>query len=327
VRDNVAAFGGNPDDVTLFGESAGGMSVATLMAAPPARGLFHRAAVQSGGATAVCEQEDARRVSAELAAHLGVSPTAEAFAGLDPDVVTQAQTAVGLAMQADPDPQRWGPTVLRSGLGIMSLFPVIDGDIVPDVPLARIADGAASQVPLLIGTTREEFRLFLVPTGGAGALTSDSLSAMAIRYGWPARAIETYAANRSGSTPGDIACAVLTDAGFRLPATELATAQTAAGGSVYAYELAWRTPVADLGACHGLDLGFVFDSLGAGAPMAGETAPAELATQMHDAWVRFAVDGTPGWRPWTPDDRAVMTFDTASHLAQAPRADELALWS
>jgi len=327
VRDNVAAFGGNPDDVTVFGESAGGMSVATLMAAPPARGLFHRAAVQSGGATAVCEQEDARRVSAQLAAHLGVSPTAEAFAGLDPDVVTQAQTAVGLAMQADPDPQRWGPTVLRSGLGIMSLFPVIDGDIVPDVPLARIADGAASQVPLLIGTTREEFRLFLVPTGGAGALTSDSLSAMAIRYGWPARAIETYAANRSGSTPGDIACAVLTDAGFRLPATELATAQTAAGGSVYAYELAWRTPVADLGACHGLDLGFVFDSLGAGAPMAGETAPAELATQMHDAWVRFAVDGTPGWRPWTPDDRAVMTFDTASHLAQAPRADELALWS
>src|SRR6476659_10157222 len=327
VRDNVAAFGGNPDDVTVFGESAGGMSVATLMAAPPARGLFHRAAVQSGGATAVCEQEDARRVSAELAAQLCVSPTAEAFAGLAPDVVTQAQTAVGLGMQAGPAPQRWGPTVLRSGLGIMSLFPVIDGDIVPDVPLARIADGAASQVPLLVGTTREEFRLFLVPTGGAGALTSDSLSAMAIRYGWPARAIETYTANRSGSTPGDIACAVLTDAGFRLPATELATAQTAAGGSVYAYELAWRTPVADLGACHGLDLGFVFDSLGAGAPMAGETAPAELATQMHDAWVRFAVDGTPGWRPWTPDDRAVMTFDTASHLAQAPRADELALWS
>ena len=182
-------------------------------------------------------------------------------------------------------------------------------------------------MPLLIGTTREEFRLFLVPTGGAGTLTSDSLSAMAIRYGWPATALETYAANRSGSTPGDIACAVLTDAGFRLPATELATAQTAAGGSVYAYELAWRTPVADLGACHGLDLGFVFDTLGAGAPMAGETAPAELATQMHDAWVRFAVDGTPGWRPWTPDDRAVMTFDAASHLAQAPRADELALWS
>ncbi len=326
VRDNVSAFGGKPDAVTVFGESAGGMSVATLMAAPPARGLFHRAVVQSGGASAVCEQEDARRVGAELAAQLGVSPTAEAFAALDPEMVTQAQTAVGLAMQADPDPRRWGATVLRSGLGIMSLFPVVDDDIVPDLPLTRIADGAAAEVPLLVGTTREEFRLFLVPTGGAAALTSDALSGMAIRYGWPASALETYAANRSASTPGDIACAVLTDAGFRVPATQLAAAQHSAGGTVHAYELAWRTPVADLGACHGLDLGFVFDTLGSGAPMAGDTAPAELATQMHDAWVRFAIDGTPGWQPWTPDDRAVMTFDTASQVAVAPRADELALW-
>jgi para-nitrobenzyl esterase len=327
VRDNVSAFGGNPGDVTVFGESAGGMSVATLMAAPPARGLFHRAVVQSGGATAVCDQEDARRVGAEIAAQLGVPPTAEAFAALDPEAVTQAQTAVGLAMQADPDPRRWGATVLRGGLGIMSLFPVVDGDIVPDVPLTRIAGGAAAEVPLLVGTTREEFRLFLVPTGGAAALTSESLSGMAIRYGWPATAVETYAANRPGATPGDIACAVLTDAGFRVPATQLAAAHHAAGGSVHAYELAWRSPVADLGACHGLDLGFVFDTLGPGAPMAGDTAPAELATQMHDAWVRFAVDGTPGWQPWTPDDRAVMTFDADSHLARAPRADELALWS
>src|SRR3954451_20763803 len=148
VRDNVAEFGGNPDDVTVFGESAGGMSVATLMASPAAGGLFHRAVVQSGGATAVCAVDDARRVSAELAARLGVPPTAEDFAALDPEVVTQAQTAVWLAMQPGPDPERWGPSVVRSGLGIMSLFPVVDGDIVPDVPLNLIADGAASDVPL-----------------------------------------------------------------------------------------------------------------------------------------------------------------------------------
>lgn len=326
VRDNVEAFGGNPDDVTLFGESAGGMSVATLMASPPARGLFHRAVVQSGGATSVCDLEDARRVSAELAAQLGVSPTGAAFAALDPDLVTQAQTAVGVAMQADPDPDRWGPTVLRGGLGIMTFFPVIDGDVVPDVPLTRIADGAASGTPLLIGTTRDEFRLFLVPSGIAGALTSDGLRTMATRYGWPQHTLETYAAHRPGSTPGDLACAVLTDAGFRVPATRLAAAQHHAGGSVYAYELAWPTPVANLGASHALDLAFVFDTLGAGSPMAGEGAPAQLATEMHDAWVRFAVAGTPGWQPWAPNDQVVMTFDTVSRLAQAPRADELALW-
>ncbi len=303
VRDNVAAFGGNPDNVTVFGESAGGMSVATLMAAPAAQGLFHRAIVQSGGATAVCDLDDARKVSAELAVQLGVSPTADAFAALDPDIVTQAQTSVALAMQADPDPQRWGASVLRSGLGIMSLFPVIDGDIVPDVPLTRIADGSASDVPLLIGTTREEFRLFLVPTGAAAAVTPDGLSLLAARYGWPARTIETYAANRPGAAPGDIACAVFTDAGFRGPATRLAAAQHAAGGTVHAYELAWRTSVADLGACHALELAFVFDTLGAGSPMAGNDAPAALATEMHDAWCASAPATAPGGNRGPPTTR------------------------
>lgn len=326
VRDNVAAFGGNADDVTVFGESAGGMSVATLMAAPAAKGLFHRAIVQSGGATAVCELDDARKVSAELAAHLGVSPTADDFAALDPDLVTQAQTAVGLAMQGDPDPERWGASVMRSGLGIMSLFPVVDGDVVPDVPLTRLADGAAAQTPLLVGTTREEFRLFLVPTGAAAALTPARLSLLAARYGWPPNTVETYAANRPGSTPGDLACAALTDAGFRMPATRLAAAQHAAGGAVHSYELAWPTPVANLGACHALDLAFVFDTLGAGSPIAGESAPASVAAEMHRAWVRFALGDGPGWEPWTPEGGAVMTFDTPSRLVHAPRADELALW-
>ena len=202
VRDNVAAFGGDADDVTVFGESAGGMSVATLMACPAAEGLFHRAVIQSGGGTSVCTLEDARRVSAEVAAHLGVPATADAFAALDPEVVTAAQSAVALAVQADPDPQRWGATVLNGGLGIMTLFPVIDGDLVPDVPLARIAQGSAAAMPLLIGTTREEFRLFLVPTGVAATLTSQALPSLAARYGWPARAVETYTANRPGASPG-----------------------------------------------------------------------------------------------------------------------------
>jgi para-nitrobenzyl esterase len=326
VRDNVAAFGGDPRQVTLFGESAGAMSVATLMACPAARGLFHAAVVQSGGATNVCSLEDARRVSAEVAAGLGVPARADAFAALDPETVTEAQSAVGLALQSDPDPQRWGTTVLSGGLGVMSVFPVVDGDLVPDVPLARIAAGAAAGIPLLVGTTREEFRLFLVPTGLAGAVTADTLPRLGHRFGWPAGTIETYAANRPGRSPGDVACAILTDQAFRAPSVRLAAAQQAGGGEVHAYELAWQSPVLGLGACHALELPFVFDTLAAGTPMTGPAAPQRLADEMHRAWVAFGRGRSPGWRPWAPEDPAVMVFDVPSELAVGPRSDELALW-
>lgn len=326
VRDNAAVFGGNPDDVCIFGESAGGMSVVTLMAAPAARGLFHRAIVQSGGGTAVCSLEDARRVSAAIGDQLGVPATAEAFASLDPDKVVAAQSAVGLAVQADPDPHRWGPTVIRGGLGIMSLFPVIDGELVPDTPLARITDGSAADTPLLIGTNRDEFRLFLVPTGTAGGMVAEDLSQLAARHSWPEQAVGMYTANRPDASPGDIACAILTDIAFRVPSTCLAAAQHAAGGTVYAYEFAWPTPVGDLRSCHALEIPFVFDTIGKDGHMAGDAAPQQVADEIHRAWVAFGKNGDPGWRPWTPKEPAVMTFDLTSRLVDAPRRDELALW-
>ncbi len=141
----------------------------------------------------------------------------------------------------------------------------------------------------------EEFRLFLVPTGVAAAVTSEALPLLAARYGWPPQAVETYAANRPGASPGDNACAILTDAAFRVPSARLAAAQHAAGGTVHSYEFGWPTPVRSLGACHALELA-------------------------------FGRDGAPGWRPWTPDDRPVMTFDVTSELTRGPRSDELALW-
>ena len=327
VRDNVAVFGGNPDDVTVFGESAGGMSVATLMASPAARGLFHRAAIQSGNGAAVCSLDDARRVSAEIAAHLGVPATAEAFGALDPQEVVAAQTAVALAIQADPDPQRWGASVLRGGLGIMSLFPVIDGEIVPE-SRELIAGGAAAGIPLLIGTTRDEFRLFLVPTGIAGGVTAEALPVLAARYGWPQGVRRDVCREPAGRFAGRRR--VRHPHRRRLPGPHGAPGRRAPRGRRRRPGL--RVRLGDAGrrvgrlprARAGLRLRHAGDRSTHGGR--GRTPGPRRARCTAPGWPSDATVTRAG-RRWTPEHPAVMTFGAASCVVEGPRADELALWT
>ena len=325
VRDNVAAFGGDPGQVTIMGESAGAMSVADLVASPAAQGLFHRAICQSGAGISVCAQQDARLPAAALAARLGVEPTVDGLADVAPADLLAAQNAVGLAVLLDPNPATWGASVISAGLGIMTWFPCLDEDLVPRVPVAAIAAGSA--VPLLTGTTSEEFRLFTVPSGLAGSITEEALPAILGRFGFSAATYMAYAAARPGASPGDVVVAMLTDAAFTVPMLDLAAATTSAGQPAYVYEFGWPTTISDLGACHALELSFVFDTLPGGAAyLLTEDAPQPLADRMHAAWVAFARDGDPGWPAWRPDDGAVQRFDTQDELVHDPRAAEIALW-
>ena len=334
VRENISSFGGDPGNVTIFGESAGAMSIGVLLAMPGAQRLFRRAILQSGAAQHVISATDARRIAGILAEKLGVPATREAVAEAGVDRLLAAQAQLKDDLMANPDPARWGQGVVST---TMPWQPVVDGRVVPGQPIDRIAAGSAGQVDVIVGTNTDDWRLWLLVSGAfalitdeilTGPVTSSGYQSLAA-YGLPVEeGLAAYRGRYPAALPGDVLAAVQTDWWMRIPAIRLAEAHAGAAAGTYMYEFAWPAP--GLGAVHAIEIPFVFDDLSPNVPlfgpMLGDDPPQGLADAVHSAWVAFATNGDPGWPRYELGRRATMRFDTTSRVVEDPRSWERELW-
>lgn len=328
VQANIARFGGDPSNVTIFGESAGALSVGALLSMPRAEGLFHRAIAQSGAAQHVMSLATARLVRQRLTDKLGIEVTRDAIAAIPLDRLLRAQEELKTDLVSNPDPARWGTEVVTT---LLPWEPAVDGDTIPAPPLDRIAAGASAHVTLMVGSNADEHRLFLALGGALDHITDAALAGAAAAYGLPvATTLTAYRAAYPHASAGDLLAAIQTDWYWRIPAIRLADAHAPYNRETFMYEFAWRSPQFNglLGACHSLEIGFVFDSLGEGTePLLGPNPPQPLADTMHRAWVGFATTGNPGWPRYDLTRRATMRFDNTSIVVDDPRSSERALWA
>lgn len=327
VQANVHLFGGDPTNVTIFGESAGSMSVSCLVGSPLAQGLFRRAIAQSGGPNGV-PMTTATKAAEQLCELAGVDGVL-ALRDLDVADLLAAQTKLQLA-------------AAESGSG-MALAPTIDGGLLPEHPLKAIEGGVAEGKELLVGTNLDEMKLWVV---GNRRLTSGDeafiLRRLEKTFGPDAAdALEAYKAARADRgddlSPIELWTAIESDRVFRLPSLRMCEAQSANGTAVYDYLFTWKSPALGglLASCHALEIPFVFGTLTTPGVerFTGEGPEAlALSEKMQDAWLAFAKTGNPSteglgeWPAYDSTRRATMVLDADTRVEDAPLEAERAYW-
>jgi para-nitrobenzyl esterase len=330
VRDNIAAFGGDPGNITIFGESGGGAKVSTLLAMPRAKGLFRRAIIQSGAAVRLRTKDRALALTECVLQHLGSAaatvadlqavPLGDLLAAVEP-----AQAAIG------PSP---APLFDRYKFG-----PVVDGDVVPAQPFDPVASDVCADVPLIIGDMKNETANFLAVVDRVWdrSLTEAEMRQRIEAIAGPdtGRVVELYGQLYPELNPAERLIAATTDGNFRIRSVVLAQRRVALNrGPVWMYSFEWETPVlgGKLKAPHAMDVPFTFNTLDLTNATGGRPDAQALADTMSSVWAAFARNGRPdhpsipAWPVYDAERRATLILDKVCRIENDPRSEARVLW-
>lgn len=323
VRDNIAGFGGDPGNVTIFGESGGGAKVSTLLAMPPARGLFHKAIIQSGPGLTMTPKDKAADHAERTLAALGVAKgDVHKLQAMDYRTVIKAAGGAAAAMGL-------------TGRNLLS--PVVDGRSLPTDPFSPAAPEISRNIPIIVGTTKDEAALFLAADPAFGKMTEEQArQRAAMMLGDKASAIDVYKTLRPNDAPTYWLASAMTGRSAWSDSIRLAERKTAQrAAAVFMYRLDWETPV--LGGAmkspHGLDVPLVFDNADKKPQLVGTGGAArKIGATMSQAWINFARSGNPSqpslaWPAYETASRKTMIFDVRSHVVSDPDGPARVLFS